>query len=70
MNTPSLRTALAEARRLGCLVEHVRRTGEIRVCHGGDAVVVNHRRKDASKRLLVLLRRAREGLRQREFHLR
>lgn len=47
---PSLRDQLALARRLGCRVETVRRTGEVRVYDGCcPPVTVNNRRKDGTR---------------------
>lgn len=56
---PNLRDLLREARRLGCHVEPVRRTGEtdVQAPDGGPPVRVNVRRKDGSKALVGLLRR-------------
>ena len=51
--------ALRIAKDIGCQVVPVRRTGEIRVSHA-DALrscLVNARRKDCSRRLVVFLRR-------------
>lgn len=58
-DNPSLRAALDRARRLGCAVQPVRRTGEIRVTPPLPLrpVVVNARRKDTPRALLVALRR-------------
>ena len=56
---PPLREALAEAARLGFTVEQLRRKGEWAVYRPGERILeVNARRRDAHKRLLVLLRRA------------
>jgi hypothetical protein len=54
----NLRDCLAEAARLGARVEHIRRTGEIRLTHsrGGCSGAVNARRKDAPRKLVVWLR--------------
>ena len=54
----SLREALAAALALGCVVEEVRRTGELRVRHPSRAktVKVNGRRKDVGRALVVFLR--------------
>lgn len=47
---PSLRDQLAEARRLGCKVVKVRRTGEVRVYDGCcPPVTINARRKDGTR---------------------
>lgn len=53
-----LRTAMS----LGCLIEPVRRTGEIIVSHPlvGYRVRLNGRRKDAPRALTVMLRRVGE----------
>jgi hypothetical protein len=56
---PSLREALRRARDLGAEVKDCRRTGEVRVRFAGiGAVKHNARRKDASRALCLLLRRA------------
>lgn len=55
----SLRDACQLARRLGVRVEHIRRTGELRFSVPGvPSVKHNARRKDSSRRLVTLLRRA------------
>jgi hypothetical protein len=53
---PTLAVALSMARQLGCTVEAVRRTGEIRVTWEGYRLTINNRRKDAPLQLLKLLR--------------
>jgi hypothetical protein len=61
-STPSLRTSLRLAAALGCTVEPVRGTGEVVVQNAhGDRARVNRRRKDASRRLLLVIRRAQGG---------
>lgn len=54
----NLREALALAKRLGGEVEEVRRTGEVRVSLAGMTVKHNARRKDASRALVQMLRKA------------
>ena len=56
----TLREALRLALNLGCTVEQVRGTGEVRVSHPMQSrtVRLNSRRHDAPKVLMVLLRRA------------
>ncbi|HXG26528.1 MAG TPA: hypothetical protein VNL94_06725 [Candidatus Binatia bacterium] len=49
---PSLRAQLAEARRVGCRVEAVRRTGEVRVWDGCcPPLTINNRRRDGTREL-------------------
>lgn len=52
---------LREAGRLGCVVEPVRRTGEVRVLppDGGPPLMLNNRRKEGTRVLVLLLRRLR-----------
>lgn len=58
----ALRDALAHAGRLGCRVECVNRTGEVRVRPPmgrrdvAQCVTLNARRKDTARALVVLLR--------------
>ena len=57
---PTLRAQLAEARRLGLVVQPIRRTGEVRVidvCCGGSSVRVNNRRKDGTREVGHLVAR-------------
>lgn len=51
--------ALRWARRLGCRVEPVRRTAEVRVVHDGigRSIRINARRKDAGRELTTFLHR-------------
>lgn len=60
---PTLRTALARARQLGCSVETVNRTGEVRIISpdGKYRVNANHRKTDASRPLLGLIRQVENG---------
>jgi hypothetical protein len=60
---PNLREALDLARRLGCAVEPMRRSGEVRIVPPGSGlpVVVNARRKDSPRVLVVALRRLERG---------
>lgn len=61
---PNLREALALARRMGCSVDPVNRTGEVKITPpaGGPPVVCNGRRKDTPRVLIKALRRLeREG---------
>lgn len=55
----NLRSALSIARHLGCRVDHLRRTGEIRVEHAISAksLRLNGRRKDTPRVLVSFLRR-------------
>jgi hypothetical protein len=58
MPAPNLREALRRARALGLRCWKLNRTGEVAVANrDGYRVVVNSRRKDAPRALLVLLRR-------------
>jgi hypothetical protein len=52
------RNAIRAASSLGCQIEHVRRTGEIRVSHPAidRPVRINGRRKSASRKLTTMLR--------------
>jgi hypothetical protein len=59
---PSLREALSLARQWGCLVEFLDSSGEVRVTHDVGKVVVNARKKDASRRLVSLLRHVERGV--------
>ena len=53
----SLRDALNYAKEVGCMIDYPRRTGEIRVTSpDGRRSRINGRRKDASLRLLSLIR--------------
>ena len=55
----SLRGALRRAHELGAEISHPRRTGEVKIRFAGIGVVThNARRKDASRALRALLRRA------------
>lgn len=57
---PLLRDALALARQMGCLVEFF--DGEVRVtCQGVGKVIANARKKDASRRLVCLLRKVQKA---------
>lgn len=61
---PNLRESLALARRLGCEVETVNRTGEVKITPPGPGlpVVCNGRRKDTPRVLIKALQRLeREG---------
>ena len=59
----NLREALIHATQLGCEVEHVNRTGEVRVyLPGRRSVRINSRRKDAPRALTTLLRQLERGL--------
>ena len=51
--------AVRLAVRLGCHVEAVRRTGEVRITHPAwsRSVLINNRRKDVGRQLVTLLRR-------------
>ena len=49
--------ALRLARRLGCHVSPVHRTGEMVVIHGATRIRVNGRRKDCPRPLVILLRK-------------
>ena len=51
----TLRQALRRARRLGAHVENVHATGEVRVIHGDHRLVINNRRKDATRELMALV---------------
>jgi hypothetical protein len=65
----SLREALAMAARLGFEVRHRRRHGELFVGHpvwASPALVVNSRRKDVTRQLVRVLRRATDALAARE----
>ena len=55
---PTLRSALARARRAGANVENVHATGEVRVTWGDRRVVVNNRRKDSTRELTTLVETA------------
>ena len=57
---PKLETSLARARALGCRVELVKGTGEVRVvcpC-GARRATLNNRKKDSPRILLLLLKHA------------
>ena len=55
---PNRQQLLREAKRLGCTVAVVGRTGEIRVTHQARAIPVtlNNRRKSGTRALIVYLR--------------
>jgi hypothetical protein len=56
---PNRRELLREARRLGWRVEPVPSTGEVRVWPpGGNFVTLNNRRKQGTRALIGLLRKA------------
>lgn len=57
-NGIAFRDARALAHRLGVAVEQVHRTGEVRFRACGLTVTHNMRRKDTSRALVALLRRA------------
>jgi hypothetical protein len=58
MSALNLREALRRARHLGLRCWKLNRTGEVAVCaKDGRRVVINARRKDAPRALLVMLRR-------------
>lgn len=58
---PTRMQALKIARQLGCTVETVKRTGEVRITSpdGKVRVTMSNRRTDASRALLDLIRKAR-----------
>jgi hypothetical protein len=59
----NLREALIHATQLGCEVEYVNRTGEVRVyLPGHRSVRLNGRRKDAPRALTTLLNQIERGL--------
>ena len=59
---PNRRQALRMARRLGCTVRHVRKTGEVDVIdpRTGRRCRISNARKDSCRALLVLLKRCRQ----------
>jgi hypothetical protein len=55
---PPLRKQIADAKRLGIIVEGVRRTGEVRFLlpSGGPSIRVNHRRTDGTREVAKMLK--------------
>lgn len=55
----SLSDCIRLARRLGATVEHIRRTGEVRIIHPriGSTGAINSRRKDSPRHATAWLRR-------------
>lgn len=64
----SRRDQIAEARRLGLIVQPVRRTGEIRFLDpaGGSSVRLNNRRKDGTRAVEAMLAKARPTTAKKE----
>lgn len=62
-NVPTLKQALADAHAMGLEVRGVRRTGEVAVWDPvtREKAVMNVRKKDASRSLMLLLKHAREA---------
>lgn len=60
--TTSNRDAIKRAEKAGCLVREIIGTGELYVQHreigGGRGLRINRRRKDASRALLVMVKKA------------
>ena len=65
-HVPAHKTALRHAIRLGCKVEILKASGEVRVtAPDGTKVICNNRRDDASRALILMLRRI-ESVQPRE----
>jgi len=58
---PKLAVVLSDLRRLGCVVQYRRRTGElfVRIPGDGKPICCSVRRKDATRQLIIVLRRLR-----------